>query len=164
MKAAKIALYIRERYSLPRYALFFEVPDQIGSNSTRRADAIAVQLDSPLHDLIGFEIKTSRSDWLRELKQPEKSECFAKQCNEFYIVAPHEVIQEGELPNGYGWIIPGVIRVRHKAERRIVSPDVQRSLTYCLLRSAALTCEKYEKIRRIIDSSLYEFITKEKTT
>jgi len=149
MKTAAIARYLRERYYLPKYALFFEVPDKIGNDSTRRADAIAVQLDSPTHDIIGFEIKASRSDWLRELKQPEKSALFAKQCNEFYIVAPHEVVYVDEIPQGYGWIIPGTSRWGRTAERNIVSECMQRDLMYCLLRSAALTCEKYEKIRGI---------------
>jgi hypothetical protein len=156
-KTSMIVRYLRNRYRLPNYALFFEVVEKISVDSERRADAIAVNLNDGT--TIGFEIKASRSDWLRELKQPEKAECFAKQVNEFYIVAPYEVLQFDEIPENYGWLMPGSTKVQKKAVRRDVT--VSMDLMTVLLRSAALICEKYERVRGIVESSLYEHVNKE---
>ena len=166
MNTQQIKHYLRQRYRLPKWALFFEVPDKIASNSLegevrRRADAIAVCMEprkyhgtDDLYKTIGFEIKTSRSDWLRELKKPEKSAHFAQICNEFYVVALPNVVQMDELPPYWGWIEPGKDRPRKKAGDFVLRSDVE--LLHILLRRAALTCEKYESIRQIIDSSVYD--------
>jgi hypothetical protein len=108
-------------------------------------------------------VKRNRSDWLRELKQPKKAACFAEKCNEFYIVASQEVIySKEEIPEGYGWIDPLFNRCRKKTVPSENNLDLE--MMCVLLRRAALTCEKYEAIRRIIDSSVYgtrDFDTKE---
>jgi hypothetical protein len=150
--------YLRERYCLPHYALFFEVQDKIGLDMKRRADAIAVCLSDG--STICFEIKVSRGDWIRELKQPEKSACFAEQCNEFYIVATSDVLHLEEIPEGYGWIDPLMSRKQKKAVRRDV--EVSNDLMAVLLRSAALTCEKYERVCEIVQSSLFAHVKKGK--
>jgi len=83
---------LQERYRLPNWALFFEVTEKLGVNSTRRADAIAVSLTESPCRILGFEIKVNRSDWLKELKNPDKSSKFINLCNEFYIVADRDVV------------------------------------------------------------------------
>jgi len=42
--------------------------------------------------LMGFEIKAGRGDWLRELKDPGKAEGIAAYCDQWWVVAPAEVI------------------------------------------------------------------------
>lgn len=53
-----------------------------------------------------FEVKVSRQDFLKELTNPEKNEWARKSCNEFWFVAPGDVIKEQELPEGVGWMKP----------------------------------------------------------
>ena len=159
MNTKQIEQYLRQRYRLPKWALFFEVPDKIASNSLegevrRRADAIAVCMDSPQLKIIGFEIKTSRSDWLRELKTPEKSAHFARGLNEFYVVAPANVVDRDEIPQRWGWLEPGKSGYSKKATHVITDTNVD--LLIVLLRRAALMCEKYESIRQIIESPVYD--------
>ena len=158
MTKTEIEQYLRKRYRLPQWALFFEVPDKIGTNQTRRADAIAVSMKESPCRILGFEIKAKRSDWLRELKDPEKSACFADKCNQFYIVAPSDVVQYEEVPETYGWIDPyNDHRYKKKAHlfQRLDGQDKMEFLLV-LLRRAALECEKYEAIRQIVTSSAYD--------
>ncbi len=58
-------------------------------------------------ELIGFEVKVSRADWLRELKNAEKAEDFFALCDRWYVVAPTEAVKLEELPAGWGWMVPG---------------------------------------------------------
>lgn len=60
----------------------------------------------PFFPVMGFEVKTSRSDWLRELKDPSKSEAWRRYCTHFYVVAPRGVVNKDELPAGWGLILP----------------------------------------------------------
>lgn len=53
---------------------------------------------------IAFEIKTSRSDFLNELKRPEKRWLAMMYSHHFYYVAPKGVVDMRELPGGCGLI------------------------------------------------------------
>jgi hypothetical protein len=59
---------LAKKYPAPEYATFFEVRDAAGFDSKRSADVITVAT-WPSRGLAihGFEVKCSRSDWLREL-------------------------------------------------------------------------------------------------
>jgi len=53
-------------------------------------------------EINGFEIKASRSDWLRELKNPAKAEAIAAYCDRWWIVALKDLVKIEELPAGWG--------------------------------------------------------------
>ena len=56
------------RYAPPAYAFFEEVRAQTGYAAGGSADGLALSLwPSRGIELHGFEVKVSRSDWLREL-------------------------------------------------------------------------------------------------
>ena len=93
---------IRTRYPAPEWVVMGEVAPSTGGG-TRYADAIAVNTwRSRGYAVIGFEVKMRRSDWLRELKQPEKADAMIKNCDCWYLVAPKGVIGPGELPPNWG--------------------------------------------------------------
>jgi hypothetical protein len=93
---------LRKRYPSPEWALMEEVAPATGGG-TRYADAVAVNLwRSRGHAIHGFEIKVSRSDWLRELKQPEKAEEIYLYCDHWWILAPSGIVKNGELPPNWG--------------------------------------------------------------
>lgn len=97
---SKIKLSVKRRYS-GEWVLMFEYGGQNG----RVADAIAVNtVASRNYKIVGFEFKASRSDWLRELKDPEKADHFVRICDEWYVVAPKGIVQESELPEGWGYL------------------------------------------------------------
>ncbi len=54
--------------------------------------------------MTAFEFKASRSDWLRELKDPEKADGICQQVHEFYVVAEPDVVDRGEVPEAWGLI------------------------------------------------------------
>ena len=99
---------LRARYAPPSYAFFENVADEASVGATRWADAVAMGLwySRGLH-LHGFEIKASRSDWLRELKKPDKAEPIFRSCDRWWLVAADDTIVKGdELPEQWGLLIP----------------------------------------------------------
>ena len=52
--------------------------------------------------IIAHEIKTSRNDFLHELKHPEKRELALKYSNQFFFVTPPHLVKPSEIPTGCG--------------------------------------------------------------
>jgi len=103
LKAADVRAALRAKFGGSEWAIFFEVGDGTGMNQRRWADAVAMNLwPSRGMELHGFEIKVSRSDWLSELKNPEKSEPVQRYCDRWWIVCPAGIIKPGELPPTWG--------------------------------------------------------------
>lgn len=75
----------------------------------RIADAVAMDLwPSKGLEIHGHEIKVSRSDWLAELKQPEKSWPVRRYCDRWWlVVSDRSIIKPGELPEGWGLMAIG---------------------------------------------------------
>ncbi len=97
------------RYPRPAWALFFEVPNGKGARggTSRYADAIAVGLwPSVGHEIHGFEFKSSRSDWLSELKQPEKANSIMKRCDRWWLLTETQgvVAVVEEIPKYWGFL------------------------------------------------------------
>jgi hypothetical protein len=105
----KILDLLRVRYPAPSYAFLWQVRNGTGwsRHQARTADALAMSLwPSRGLELIGFEIKSARSDWLAEMKHPEKAEEIARFCDRWYIVAGSaDVLDKGELPPKWGLIV-----------------------------------------------------------
>lgn len=115
------------------------------NNVTRTADAMAMGLwPSTGLDLIGFELKVSRSDWLHELKQPEKAEEMKQFCDQWYLVIPDEsIIKPGELPEGWGLMVASgrgrTIKVKIPAPK-LTPVDVDRLLLASIFRNVTERC------------------------
>lgn len=102
VSSADIRAALLLRYPKASHALVFEVAPETGGG-TRYADAVAVGLwKSHGHKIEGFEIKVSRSDFLNELKQPEKSQPVFRYCNLWWLVTPKGLVQPDELPENWG--------------------------------------------------------------
>jgi len=91
-------------FSEPNYITLEEVRDATGFDGHRTADAMAISLyRSRGKSLWGFEFKVSRNDWLKELKQPEKSESILRFCDYWALVVPNkDIVKAGELPETWG--------------------------------------------------------------
>ena len=69
----------------------------LGSDS--RMDAFAMQqTPSKAHTRIGYEIKISRSDFMRDIAKPDKHRQARMFVNEFWFVAPQGIIPKEKLP------------------------------------------------------------------
>lgn len=115
---------LRRRFKAPEYGILFEVANATGGRARRRADAIVMGL-WPSRGLLleGIEIKTERSDWLREKKDPEKAEVIAGYCDRWWLATTKGVANLDEIPAGWGWLeMKGKSLVQRK-EAPISPPD-----------------------------------------
>jgi len=100
---AALQAALMKAYPLPEYATFFEVGDATGGRHSRWADAVSMAIwPSRGLTITGFELKASRSDWLREKKKPEKSCAIQRYCNRWALITAPNVIMPGELPETWG--------------------------------------------------------------
>jgi hypothetical protein len=107
-----------------------------------------------------FEVKISRNDFLRELKQPEKYQWCRQYFHEFWYVAPKDVIKVEELPEGAGWLYPAgsrLITARQASHSR--KADLSDELLASFLRSAAKEIEnsaRRDKIQILSEDEGYK--------
>jgi hypothetical protein len=99
-----IAAAMRKRYPSDAYALLFEVGNSTGFGCSRHADALAMSLwPSRGLNVLGFEFKASRTDWVKELNTPAKAEAIQRYCDQWWlVVADREFVRPGELPETWG--------------------------------------------------------------
>ncbi len=110
---------LKQRYPAPKYSFCFEVPDGTSSSKHRTCDALAIGCwQSVGIQVIGHEIKHSRSDWMKELQDPSKSEAWKQYCNLWYVVAPKGIVKLEELPSSWGLMEPvgNAFKIRKAAE------------------------------------------------
>jgi hypothetical protein len=88
------------------YIVLFDCPDVVGTKQERRCDAVALGMWSRTgYKIHGFEVKVSRSDWLRELKQPKKSDPFIDKCDSWWLVTGNlNIAKPEEIPEYWGWL------------------------------------------------------------
>lgn len=114
--AADLRAALRKRCAYPSHLLLEEV-----GYEGRRADAVSIGLfPSRGCHVEGYEIKVSRSDWLREMKDQAKAEAFHSQVRYWWIVAPSVIVVKPEdLPPKWGLLVlrkDGTLHSRVKAK------------------------------------------------
>ncbi|KWK71684.1 hypothetical protein WM15_34775 [Burkholderia ubonensis] len=118
--------------------------DATGARHSRWADAVAMNL-WPSRGLVihGMEVKVSRSDWLRELKDPSKSAPVQRYCDHWWIVAPAGVLKDGELPPTWGHyeVKPGGTLRELVGAPKLESEPVTRQFVATLMRRASAADE-----------------------
>jgi hypothetical protein len=156
MNTEELRALVRKKWASPAWALFEEVGNGTGSNCGRHADAIAFSVwPSRGLELHGIEIKASRSDWLRELKKPEKADAFQEYCDFWFVVVGDEKIAlPEEVPANWGLLLAKGNRflVRKQAPRLTPKP-LDRVFFASLMRKAF---EAQEEIRRTADAQGFE--------
>lgn len=147
---------IHRRYSAvrpgngPRYVVAEHVRNQcgfggwFGEGALRTADAIVVDLwPSSGNAIHGFEVKVSRSDWLTELKDPEKAEAFKPYCHFWWLVVPDAAIVRNDLPDGWGLLVLGTSGLRQRVAAPKRAPEsMPNGMNAALLRAAVKTAER----------------------
>jgi hypothetical protein len=143
-----------------RYAVAAGVRSHAGFDARRTADYVAMDLwPSKGLALHGHEIKVSRSDWLRELKEPEKAAEFIPYMNYWWLVASHpRIVRDGELPEGWGLMVMRgpLLVVATRAPRRDAKPLTPTRLA-ALLRAVGQTSAymaRREAERRLADTPI----------
>jgi hypothetical protein len=101
-----VSVLENKHFTAPAHAILREVRNGTGyGRQDRSADALVISL-WPSRGIWfgGVEVKVARSDWQRELKDPEKSAEIQKWCDYWWVAAPEGVVLEGEVPETWGWI------------------------------------------------------------
>lgn len=135
--AADLREMIRKRYPAPEWATLFEVANGTGAGQSRWADAVAMNLwPSRGMAVHGFEVKVSRTDWRKELSQPEKANEVARFCDFWWLVAPEAIVKSGELPLGWGHLAPENDKLKVVANAAQMKPEpLTRHFVGALLRN-----------------------------
>lgn len=71
----------------------------------------------------GFEVKVSRGDWLRELRDPSKAEHWVRYCHHWWVVAPKGVVKLEELPPNWGLLQPAGARLRAEVKAPLLTAE-----------------------------------------
>jgi len=142
-KTQKLLQALQNDWEWPDKAFIAEFRGGTGWARESRADAIAIDT-WPSHglELIGFELKTSRQDWLREVKQPDKCDAIKQFCDRWYVVVnnDYDVLRyHEEVPKDWGVMAmtyTGKIEVKKEAPKLAPVP-IDRLFLASLMRLAA---------------------------
>lgn len=128
LDSARMASLIAKRHSGrsqgdgTRWAVFYELRDGTGFTASGQAlDVFAVDCwPSGNFTRVAYEIKVSRNDFLRELKNPNKRAFGMGISNEFWFAAPPGVAKPAEIPEGLGLLelrgskLVAVVHAKHR--------------------------------------------------
>ena len=140
MTEAEILHALKKKFPENEYAVLPQVRNGTGfERRARTADAMVMCLwPSRGLELQGIEIKVSRSDWLREMKAPQKAEDIFAYCDRWWlVVSSTDIIKDGELPSTWGLMVMGEkgIRVKSPAPKLDAKP-MDRLMLAAMLRKA----------------------------
>jgi hypothetical protein len=141
MNAAELMVLVQGRFSQPEWALFPQVRDAAGFSASRTMDALAVSLwPSRGLEWHGIELKVSRADWVRELRNPAKAEGFCTQCDRWWVVvSDRRIVHNGELPPTWGLLAPHGKGLRAFVEAPLMGArgPLDRSFVAAVMRRAS---------------------------
>lgn len=124
-----------------RYVCAEHTRNAAGFSATRTADLIVQDLwPSKGLEIIGHEVKVSRSDWLRELKDPAKADVFRRYCHRWWLVVPDPKIVRDDLPEGWGLLALRGSRLHAYRPAPLLHPEpMPRTMQVAMLRAATQT-------------------------
>lgn len=142
MKSSELIELLAKQYQPPTRAFIPEFRCGTGYSRATRADALAMELWPSAKEgleITGFELKISRSDWLRELRDTQKASPIKQFCDRWYLVVSDLKIitYAHELPDGWGLMHAenGEIRTMIEAPKlEALQPD--RAFVAALMRRA----------------------------
>lgn len=132
-------------YGARRYAVADHVP-LVSLGAARICDFLAIDCwqGRDIYPLHGFEIKSSRADWLTELRAPDKAEAFKRYCHRWWlVVSDARIVRDGELPEGWGLLAVAGDRLRQVKAAPKLHPEpmpwpTMVALTRAVARSASV--------------------------
>lgn len=138
MTAVNLMDLIRKRHDGPAWIVIDEVGNGTGSHVSRHADAVAIGIwPSQGYEIHGYEIKVSRSDVQKELRDPSKADAVGKFCDYWWLAIADEKMIDGlTIPPTWGILAPRarVLRAIRKAPKRADVTPINRSFFAALTR------------------------------
>lgn len=133
----KLHEILKTKYPESECVVVKEVADSTSRN--RYLDYMVINLwESRGQSIIGFEVKSHRNDWLKELKSPDKQELHAPYCDYFYLLTTGDnVAKAEEIPENWGWMtVKGKKLFTLKKAPKQQSKPMSRSLMVAIIRRA----------------------------
>lgn len=122
--SAMIKAALRAKFAAPAYQTFFEVGNDTGTKVTRHADAVSIGIwPSSGHVVHGFEIKVSRTDWLKEKADFGKSDPIYRFCHRWSLVVPAGLVKPDELPPTWGMMTYADGKLREAVQPKKLEPQ-----------------------------------------
>lgn len=154
---SKTKAILRRHFNENEYALLFEVRDNAGFEAKRSLDAMAFNLwPSRGLEIHGIEIKSSRTDWLRELRDPGKQESMLKYCDRFWLLALDESIAApSEIPPTWGHMVIKSGKITRRKEAPFLKPEpLSRGVVAAMLKRATHEMIHRSNIQSEIDAAI----------
>ena len=155
LTASSIREALRGVFPSPEWLLGFEVRNGAGFDANRSIDAQAINTwPSRGMEIVAIEIKVSRSDFQREMKDPSKAESGAAYADRIALATPKGLVAPEELPKGWGLIeVNGDGKGRWKVKatpKDAKTPD--RALLVTMMRAISGDIEAEIKRRNRVES------------
>jgi hypothetical protein len=134
MEAGEIDLeaMIERRHELPEWAVVRELSNGTGHDARGRIDLAAFNCwPSKKFVRIAYEVKRTRGDFLRELKQPTKREWVEKGFHETWFVVLPGVCTPEELPEKWGLLVASKNGKKLMSKKPAVHRDAEPWDTLC---------------------------------
>lgn len=129
---------IGKRFPAPGWCVLWEVANGTGYKTKRHADAVAIGIwPSHGYAIHGVEIKRTRTDLVREFKDPSKADAVGRYCDHWWLVLADPKLADGiEIPPTWGVLAPKrqLLRVVKKAPK-LKPRAVDRSFFAALVRN-----------------------------
>jgi hypothetical protein len=118
VRSSDVKAAIAAMHAPPSHQTFFEVSNATGYGIKSYADAISMGVwPSTGNEIHGFEVKVSRSDFLSEMKNPEKAMPIMQYCHRWSLVCPAQMVKLDEVPATWGvyWCKDGALKKARQA-------------------------------------------------
>lgn len=158
---------IEARHPLPEWATFRELANGTGGQLRGRIDVAAFNVwPSKKGHRVAYEVKRHRSDWLRELSQPDKRAWCEEHFTECYFVTDPGVVQEAELPDGWGLLVStkagDKLRRVRVARQREHGELPEKIMLAALRRAAEVAHVAQSRLVRVGDAELTAEVVEER--
>ena len=164
-RSDELGMMIRAKYPGPAWVVLGEVRDGVGFNTAgRSADAMAFGVwPSRGLRIVGFESKSHRNDWLRELKRPEKAESIARFCDEWWLVSGPGVARLDEIPPAWGWYEAGKRGLSAMKQPQAPAPAVlDRTFLMSIIRNLSRSYVPRSDVEAAVSAKLEDAIEAER--
>lgn len=143
------------KYPQPEWVVLNEVRDGTGYSARgREADAMAFGVwPSRGLQIIGFEIKSSRGDWLREMKDPAKAESIAQHCDQWFLVTCGGVAKLEEIPAAWGWYEANTKGLKLMKPATDLAPkEIGRSFLMSIVRNISRGYVPQSQVKKLVEA------------
>lgn len=142
LKTKEVEAALLRKFDQPKYLTLLDVGCATGYEIPRRADAVSIALWPSMQcRLTGYEIKVSRGDFTRELRNLEKAQATARFCDRWELVVAQGVCVASEVPAEWGLLEARPVGDSVRLFRLKRAPDLQpapisRTFLASLMRSS----------------------------